>query len=105
MPSIEKLSLQMIVDNCTPNLIGAVIVFLLTVWLILKINKLVGSVQSIIEVLVSSVHTLEKQQRKGEQIITALPCVQKANATWLQDPQRNGGQPPEKITCPSGERQ
>ena len=43
---------------------------------------------------------VKKQQEKIIQLIEAMPCVSKPNATWLQDETKNGGQPPDyPINC------
>jgi hypothetical protein len=42
----------------------------------------------------------KKQQEKIIQLIEAMPCVSKPNATWLQDEAKNGGRPPDyPIKC------
>ena len=46
---------------------------------------------------ITQVKRLDKQQHKVIQTISALPCINKENATWLQDYTRNGGAPPSKI--------
>lgn len=46
---------------------------------------------------ITQVKKLAKQQHKAIQTISALPCINKENATWLQDYARNGGAPPSKI--------
>lgn len=43
---------------------------------------------------------IKKQQEKIIQLIEAMPCVSKPNATWLQDEAKNGGRPPDyPIKC------
>ena len=46
---------------------------------------------------ITQVKKLDKQQHKVIQTICALPCINKENATWLQDYTKNGGAPPSKI--------
>ena len=46
---------------------------------------------------ITQVKRLDKQQHKVIQTVCALPCINKENATWLQDYSRNGGAPPSKI--------
>lgn len=94
-PALEKWSIQYIVDNCPPELVAALVLLGLVVWLTYRVNKwLDGGVN-----MQERQAVTEKQQRKVEQLLENCPCVSKANATWLQDKTRNGGQPPEKICC------
>ena len=46
---------------------------------------------------ITQVKRLDKQQHKVIQTVCALPCINKENATWLQDYARNGGAPPSKV--------
>lgn len=96
MPSaLEKWSIQYIIDNCPPELVALSVVVILVAWLTYRVNLWLSGGINIQERLTVT----EKQQRKTEQLLEACPCVTKANATWLQDKTRNGGQPPEKICC------
>jgi hypothetical protein len=46
---------------------------------------------------ITLVKKLDKRQHKVIQTISALPCINKENATWLQDDTKNGGAPPSKV--------
>lgn len=92
---LENLTLKWLFDHCPPDIIALVIVAVLVSWLTIRVNKYLSGGIGQVERLA----TIEKQQRKLEQLIESCPCVSKANATWLQDKVRNGGQPPEKICC------
>lgn len=96
MPSaLEKWSIQYLIDNCPPELVALSVVVILVAWLTYRVNRwLSGGINT-----QARIEVIEKQQHKTEQLIEACPCVTKANATWLQDKTRNGGQPPEKICC------
>jgi hypothetical protein len=41
----------------------------------------------------------DKQRIKLETLIVELPCVDKENATWLQNVNKNGGKCPGKNSC------
>jgi hypothetical protein len=67
-------------------IIAAIIV--IAVFIVIRVNK-----------AISKDKKQEKQQKKIIQLVSACPCISKNNATWLQDPARNGGQPPERVIC------
>ena len=94
-PALEKWSIQYIIDNCPPELVAAFVLLVMVIWLTYRVNKwLDGGVN-----MQERQAVTEKQQRKVEQLLESCPCISKANATWLQDKTRNGGQPPEPIKC------
>lgn len=100
MPSVlEKFTWSYITENCPPGLLAGLILFMLTIWLVLRINKVITHAADSQAEQVTRIILLEKQQRKLEQTISSAPCVTKNNGLWLQDSKRNGGQPPEPIKC------
>ena len=86
---MEGFVLKTFLDQLTQGqliLIAAVVLIFIVV---LRVNSYITQVKK-----------LEKQQHKVIQTISALPCINKENATWLQDCTKNGGAPPEKIKEP-----
>jgi predicted ABC-type exoprotein transport system permease subunit len=88
LKSLSELVIKQAAENggLVLLILGAIIA--LAVFIVIRINK-----------AISKDKKQEKQQHKIIQLFTACPCVSKKNATWLQDPARNGGQPPEPVTC------
>lgn len=99
MQHLEKWGFQWIIDNVSPQTIGIVAVFILAMWLVLRVNKVVSDKQANDEEVKDNVRLLTKQQHKTQQLVSACPCVSKKNATWLQDPLLNGGAPPDPVIC------
>ena len=86
---METAVLKAVLSQLTPSQLLLTAVLTLAFVIVARINTYITQVKRI-----------DKQQHKVEQIISALPCVSKENATWLQDFNRNGGSPPEKIKEP-----
>ena len=83
---VESFVLKTFLDQLTQGqllLIAAVVLIFIVV---LRVNSYITQVKK-----------LDKQQHKVIQTISALPCINKENATWLQDSTRNSGAPPSKI--------
>lgn len=83
---MEGFVLKTFLDQLTQGqliLIAAVVLIFIVV---LRVNAYITLVKE-----------LNKQQHKVIQTISALPCINKENATWLQDCTKNGGAPPSKI--------
>ena len=91
-------------------LAGAVLIAVIGTWARLDLDQLTQGQLLLIAAVVlvfivvlrvnsyiTQVKKLDKQQRKAIQTISALPCINKENATWLQDCTRNGGAPPSKV--------
>lgn len=93
--SLENWSVKYLLEHCPPELLAIIAITCLVSWLTLRLNKYISGGIGLQERLT----VVEKQQRKIEQLLESCPCICKANATWLQDKARNGGQPPEKICC------
>jgi len=92
-------------DQVAP-LLAVLIFFSLALGITYKIHKLVNTAllrdqkrTEEIESLKAKLAEDEKQQHKLLILITCAPCISKVNGVWLQDPSRNGGQPPEPIIC------
>ena len=83
---METAVLKAVLSQLTPGQLLLTVVLALVFIIATRVNS-----------YITQVRRIDKQQHKVEQIISALPCVSKENATWLQDFQRNGGSPPEKI--------
>lgn len=92
---IEKWSIEYLISCISPELVPLVVVALLVMWLTLKANRYFNAAMDQAERL----NIVEKQQHKIQQLLSAAACVSKNNGLWLQDPGRNGGQPPEIISC------
>jgi hypothetical protein len=88
---LEKSGIKFLIDNCPPELLAIIVLIVLVAWLTIIANKFYRKISS------SAIN--ERQQRKVEQLISIYPCITKKNATWLQDPTRNGGMPPDEIVC------
>lgn len=84
---MEGFVLETFLERLTSNQLLLTAVVVLVFIVITRVNA-----------YVTQVKRMDKQQRKLEQVISALPCISKENATWLQDYTRNGGTPPEKIS-------
>ena len=83
---VESFVLKTFLDQLTQGqliLIAAVVLIFIVV---LRVNAYITQVKK-----------LDKQQYKVIQTISALPYINKENATWLQDCTRNGGAPPSKV--------
>ena len=87
------------VENCPPQLVAVCVIVLLVAWLTIKVDRVVTAGLKRIDDLAAENKMLKKQQHKLIQLISAAPCVSKANGIWLGDEGRNGGQSPEPIMC------
>lgn len=96
---IEKLSLDLILDNCPPTTIAAIIVVSLALWAAFRINKVVREALSQEQRQSEAIEENKKQRKKIEALLCDCPCISKNNGLWLQDKNRNGGRPPEPIRC------
>lgn len=101
--ALEKLGFVFASDwvkaHVSNELIALVLFLCLIVWIAVRINKVIEQAHSKEAEQNARILILEKQQRKGEQLLSACPCISKRNATWYQDQTLNGGEPPEKIAC------
>ena len=86
---METAVLKAVLSQLTPSQLLLTVVLALVFIIVTRVNS-----------YITQVKRLDKQQHKVERIISALPCVSKENATWLQDFNRNGGSLPEKIKEP-----
>lgn len=99
MQYLDKWGFEWLVAHVSPQGMAMFAVFVLSTWLVLRVNKIISDKQSADEEVKDSVRLLTKQQHKTQQLVSCCPCVSKTNATWLQDPERNGGAPPEPVKC------
>lgn len=83
---VESFVLKTFLDQLTPGQLLLIAAVALIFIVILRVNSYITQVKK-----------LNKQQHKVIQTISALPCINKENATWLQDCTRNGGAPPSKV--------
>jgi hypothetical protein len=83
---VEGFVLKTFLDQLDPGQLPLIAAVALIFIVVLRVNSYITQVKK-----------LEKQQHKVIQTISALPCINKENATWLQDSARNGGAPPSKI--------
>lgn len=83
---MESFVLKTFLDQLTQGQLILIAAVALIFIVILRVNSYITQVKK-----------LDKQQYKAIQTISALPCINKENATWLQDSTRNGGAPPSKI--------
>ena len=83
---VESFVLETFLDQLEPGQLLLIAAVALIFIVVLRVNAYITQVKK-----------LEKQQHKVIQTISALPCINKENATWLQDSARNGGAPPSKV--------
>ena len=83
---VESFVLETFLDQLEPGQLLLIAAVALIFIVVLRVNSYITQVKK-----------LEKQQHKVIQTISALPCINKENATWLQDSARNGGAPPSKV--------
>ena len=83
---VESFVLKTFLDQLTPGQLLLIAAVALIFIVVLRVNAYITLVKE-----------LDKQQHKVIQTISALPCINKENATWLQDDTRNGGAPPSKV--------
>jgi hypothetical protein len=84
--NVESFVLKTFLDQLTPGQLLLIAAVALIFIVVLRVNSYITQVKK-----------LDKQQHKVIQTICALPCINKENATWLQDYTRNGGAPPSKV--------
>ena len=83
---VESFVLKTFLDQLDPGQLLQIAAVALIFIVVLRVNSYITQIKK-----------LEKQQHKAIQTISALPCINKENATWLQDCTRNGGAPPSKV--------
>ena len=83
---VESFVLKTFLDQLDPGQLLLIAAVALIFIVVLRVNSYITQVKK-----------LDKQQHKVIQTISALPCINKENATWLQDSTRNGGAPPSKV--------
>jgi len=83
---VESFVLKTFLDQLTPGQLLLIAAVALIFIVVLRVNSYITQVKKLV-----------KQQHKAIQTISALPCINKENATWLQDDTKNGGAPPSKI--------
>ena len=83
---VESFVLKTFLDQLEPGQLLLIAAVALIFIVVLRVNSYITQVKK-----------LDKQQHKVIQTISALPCINKENATWLQDSARNGGAPPSKV--------
>ena len=83
---VESFVLKTFLDQLNPGQLLLIAAVALIFIVVLRVNAYITLVKE-----------LNKQQHKVIQTISALPCINKENATWLQDSTKNGGAPPSKI--------
>ena len=83
---VESFVLKTFLDQLEPGQLLLIAAVALIFIVVLRVNAYITLVKK-----------LNKQQHKVIQTISALPCINKENATWLQDCTKNGGAPPSKI--------
>lgn len=83
---MESFVLKTFLDQLEPGQLLLIAAVALIFIVVLRVNS-----------YITQVKRLDKQQHKVIQTVCALPCINKENATWLQDYTRNGGAPPSKV--------
>jgi len=83
---VESFVLKTFLDQLTPGQLLLIAAVALIFIVVLRVNSYITQVKKLV-----------KQQHKVIETISALPCINKENATWLQDDTKNGGAPPSKI--------
>ena len=83
---MEGFVLKTFLDQLAPGQLLQIAAVALIFIVVLRVNS-----------YITLVKRTDKQQHKVIQTISALPCINKENATWLQDCTRNGGAPPSKV--------
>lgn len=98
MPSVlEKFTWSYITENCPPGFLAGLILFMLTIWLVLRINKVITHAADSQAEQSERMRIFEKQQKKIIATICKCPRISKANGMWLQNSEKNGGDPPDEI--------
>lgn len=92
---LEKHLTELALENLPLAVLLIIAVIALAVIVAVRYNKKIGEA----EAERAEFKIMKKQQEKIIQLLEAAPCVSKRNATWLQDETKNGGRPPEPITC------
>lgn len=83
---MEGFVLKTFLDQLNPGQLLLIAAVALIFIVVLRVNS-----------YITLVKMTDKQQHKVIQTISAMPCISKTNATWLQDISKNGGAPPEPI--------
>lgn len=99
MPFLQKYTWEWVFGHFPPALIFAVIILVLVVWIAVKVDRNMKQEQREREKSSEERKTQAKQLAKIEVFCGELPCVDKTNATWLQNPKQNGGRPPNEFCC------
>lgn len=92
---IEQYIITQILTNTPLVLLLLLGVVILTIMIVLKVEMSKKHTRKQAERL----DNLERQQIKIIQMLSMAACVTKNNATWLQDPRKNGGNPPDGLDC------
>lgn len=92
---LEKHLTELAIENIPLAVLLIIAVIALAVIVAVRYNKKISQA----EAERAEFKVIKKQQEKIIQLLEAVPCVSKRNATWLQDETKNGGRPPEPIVC------
>ena len=96
---LEKLIVDLLTNSSTSALVLVGIILALLLWTSYRIHKALNNAYTKEQEQNERIAVLEKQQRKLIATLNCAPCICKTNSLWLADKDRNGGQPPEPITC------
>lgn len=96
-PAIQKFTLDWFMQKCPPDLAAVVILTGLLLWLALRINRVISHAYDQEAQQTARLDVLEKQLGKTIALICRCPRVSKKNGMWLQNPAKNGGEPPDEI--------
>lgn len=102
MAFLEKLSLEWLRSNISPELAAVIAVLFIVVWLTVRINKVITQAHFKEEEQNKRLALCEKRSTKIINAICETPCFKEssANCVWIQKDDRNGGSLPEQVACP-----
>lgn len=90
---------EVIKANVSTSILLIGITLILTIWIAIKIDRGRNRDNAETEMFKKKFEISEKQRIKLETLVAELPCVDKENATWLQNINKNGGECPSKNIC------
>ena len=97
MTALETLSIKYLFEHAPETLVFFVALFTVFLYVAIRVNGLISKANADREQYAARVAVLEKQQNKTIALICKCPRVSKKNGMWLQNPAKNGGEPPDEL--------
>ena len=97
MTPLEALSIKYLFEHAPETLVFFAALSIVFIYVSFKVNTLINKANADREAYASRVTVLEKQLWKTITLICKCPKITKANGMWLQNPAKNGGEPPDEI--------